>query len=494
MNRLDRKLHTVLDQSYEKIVLVVVLLLSVLLRQHLFRYGVENSDVTSCLLPWIREYREAGFVAGLSRTIGDYYVPYNLILDLIAQLPGEATTWIAVVSCICEYGTALVLYRLLRDFLFVERQEQTHSLKEEADTGNGTEVQGLHWPAVWTVVAILFLPTCVLNGAFWKQCDAVYTLFLVWSLDQWFRGHSHRSMILFGLSICFKLQGIFLLPLYLMLYLLEPEQEEGHGSQIRMTDGSRPGSFSILHFLWIPVMYLLTGLPAILCGRPAKDVYLVYLNQAESQPSMTKNAVNLYMLTGLTDDEAFAVPAVLLTIVILAAMMVFLKKTLGYLDRRNALDAGLILLLAGWCISTCFMFLPRMHERYDYAALILLFVSGACGWAGRAGDSAIGGDSAAGGDSTAGGLAGKNVGGVLIPALLMEIASTMMYSTFLIGNMWTPTWLIAFAYVCCWGRVTMVLMQQALAVAVGDPGATEEEMELRNAANSDSQDGDELHD
>ena len=64
--------------------------------------------------------------------------------------------------------------------------------------------------------------------------------------------------------------------------------------------------------------------------------------------------------------EAFGTPAMIITVAVLAAGMILVWQN------RDHLDHALLLYLAGWSVWTCFVFLPKMHERYDYLALILL--------------------------------------------------------------------------------------------------------------------------
>lgn len=40
--------------------------------------------------------------------------------------------------------------------------------------------------------------------------------------------------------------------------------------------------------------------------------------------------------------------------------------------KGNAFDKVFMLTLAGWCIMSAVKFLPGMHERYDYLAVVLL--------------------------------------------------------------------------------------------------------------------------
>ena len=50
---------------------------------------VLSADYNNFIVPWVNKYRELGIVNGLATKVGDYYVPYNVLLAIIAQLPCE---------------------------------------------------------------------------------------------------------------------------------------------------------------------------------------------------------------------------------------------------------------------------------------------------------------------------------------------------------------------------------------------------------------------
>ena len=69
--------------------------------------------------------------------------------------------------------------------------------------------------------ALLFLrlPTVILNGAYWEQCDIIFTTFLlafVWSL---IRGRPLLAMLMFSMALSIKVQAIFAAPFVVYLVL-----------------------------------------------------------------------------------------------------------------------------------------------------------------------------------------------------------------------------------------------------------------------------------
>ena len=80
---------------------------------------------------------------------------------------------------------------------------------------------------------------------------------------------------------------------------------------------------------------------------------------------MSASSPSIYRF-GMKNFEAFGTAAIFITIAVLMIVTGFL-----YLHREH-LECRSMFYIAGWMVMTCFVFLPEMHERYDYMALILL--------------------------------------------------------------------------------------------------------------------------
>jgi Gpi18-like mannosyltransferase len=202
--------------------------------------------------------------------------------------------------------------------------------------------------AQFASLAVLFIPFAVMNGALWKQCDAVYTSFAVISIYYLLKKDYSRSFLFYALSFAFKLQAVFLLPLYLIVYFCRND-------------------FSILQFLQVPFVYFIAGIPAVIMKKGLKATYFTYLEQTDDSSGnlITNSSCSIYRF-GMKSLEIMKLPAILVTLTIFIA-------TAGFIWwRKENLQKEGILYLAGWSALTCYMFLPEMHERYDYAAVIIL--------------------------------------------------------------------------------------------------------------------------
>ncbi|MBR5116156.1 MAG: hypothetical protein IK096_03730 [Lachnospiraceae bacterium] len=332
MTAADRGFRKFVDENAMQLVFIALFVISVLVRIDLAPKTDWSPDYLACIDPWVREYRSLGFVNGLATEIGNYYIPYNVILALISYAPTEPWVMISVISCVFEYLMFYFAYRLL---LVIDGGEEDEDLSE-ARVGR----------AAFAALLMLFLPPMILNGAFWKQCDAIYGAFGVIALYHLMKDQYHRAFLFLSLAFVFKLQTILLFPVFIIAYFC----------------GKR---FSFLHWLWLPGMYLFTGLPAVLAGRPVKEVYSIYLDQSDEYHYMFMNTGGLYRLLR-SDYDALSYAAVLCTVGVCGILFYITWKY------RAVVGNARLLQLAGVAGYGCFLFLPAMHERYDYLPIFLV--------------------------------------------------------------------------------------------------------------------------
>lgn len=321
MSIIDRKIFQLADKYWKQLAMLVLLLFSFLIRRSMFKVQGEALDWGVYLAPWIQEYRELGF-KGLGHIIGDYYIPYNIILAIIAQLPFPDYYSVALVSYLFELGMSFELYLLAKKHLNYSS-----------------------FNAAFIAILVLFLPITFLGSSYWKQCDAIYTFFSLAGIRHLLSNRPNKGLIMVGLALSFKLQAVFILPFCCYLYF-------------------KKRNIPLLSFLWIPGIFLLSGLPAILFGRSVTSTYGAYLTQVHSSRFMSINSANIWAFVPEGLDLYGA--AIILCFSLLLACYVAL-----YPRRQNEKD---LLILASWTVITCFMFLPAMHERYDFVGLILLYL------------------------------------------------------------------------------------------------------------------------
>ena len=282
-------------------------------------------DYRGFLAQWAEYFRTHGGFAALSDPIGNYNVPYLYFLAAISYVDIPDLYLIKWFSCLFDILLAWAALRLAG---------------QVCPAGSSRPL--------WCFCLVLLLPTVVLNGACWGQCDSVYTaltlLALSFALDQ--RGKT--SVVLLALAFSFKLQTVFLLPLWCALWFTR--------------------RLKFRHLLLFPAVYLLTCVPALLAGRPLGSILSVYLGQMGVNDALTFNAPTVFSLLPYyleLDSGVWAKAAI-------AAAFALVLVLLGVLFRLRARATDETLLTAGVILAIGVPFLlPYMHDRYFFPADVL---------------------------------------------------------------------------------------------------------------------------
>jgi len=296
--------------------------LAIALRLALFRY--ETYDYHNFLSHWFDHLRENGF-RGFKTGFSDYAPPYLYLLWLATHLPLSKLYAIKSISLIGDFALAFVVLLLVK--LRYDRRPV--------------------WLAAFA--AVLFAPSIFFNSALWGQCDAIYTTFLLAALYCLLRSWPARALLFFSIAFAFKLQAIFFLPVFAVLWA--------------------KGKLPLKYFLLLPVVYVALCLPALLTGRPLYDLLTIYLQQATTYRKLTSSAPNLYQW--LPDNaNVFGRPGLIFAVA-LAGFLSYacLKSKVPW---EKDLTVRLALAIALLVPFT----LPYMHERYFYAADCIAIVYG----------------------------------------------------------------------------------------------------------------------
>lgn len=303
------------------LLLSILFILSILLRLALIDF--KSGDYESFLKPWYNFIHTNGGFLALKQKFADYNMPYLYLLTLATYLPLKKIVAIKLISIIFDYILASVAFFAIYKI-----------------TKNKSK-------AIFSFFAILFLPTVVLNSALWGQCDVIYTTFALISIIALITNRPQIACIFFGISLAFKLQAIFIAPLFLFLFL---------NKKIKFKD-----------LLWIPTMLLIAVLPVIAIGKPIKEALLVYIQQAGTYKFLTMNAPNFYQWLPNSHFEILNKAGL-----IFAAAITIGFVTLLY-TRKNKTDTTpqAILSIATFFALLVPFLLPTMHERYFFLADIL---------------------------------------------------------------------------------------------------------------------------
>lgn len=307
---------------------------AMLLRMCLLDY--QSGDYLDFLSHWATFFREHEGFSALAMDVGDYNVPYLYFIAAMSGLNIPDLYGYKLFSIFFDVVLAWGGLRLVR----VLRGEQG----------------GKCLPAV-AFLGMLWLPTVVLNGSLWGQCDAIYGALLVHGVALALEGRTGWSVVLAAVAFSFKLQTVFLLPLWGVLWL---------GKRIRFRE------------LWLfPLTYLLTIVPALCLGKPLGDILKVYWEQMGQYPRLSLNAPSVFQWIpyGVPVQEGLAARLGIgsAALLVLALLLVGLRWG-ERMDGRAYMAVAVVL-----AIGVPFL-LPHMHERYFFLADVLTLCWACVGW------------------------------------------------------------------------------------------------------------------
>lgn len=307
------------------LVMLLPLTGAMLLRCLLLDY--ESGDYQMFLEPWYETIRAGGGFAAISQPVGNYNVPYLYFIAFISYLDVPN----------------LYLYKLFSIFLDVILAWGGLRLVRVL-TGEKRE-------SVLPLVAfgvLLFLPTVVLNGSYWAQCDAIYGALVVHAVACVLEGKNKWSLVWLALAFSFKLQTVFIMPLWGVMWL---------GGRVKFRE-----------LFVFPGVYALTAVPALLLGKPLVDILSVYLGQMGENDRLTLNAPSVYQLlpsNAVYDPELLAQVGIGAAGLLAFAMLFVGAWKVKHLDNQLAMAVAMVLV-----VGIPFL-LPHMHERYFYLADVL---------------------------------------------------------------------------------------------------------------------------
>lgn len=302
--------------------LITVLALGIAFAARAWFMDYQSGDYNTFLCKWVQYFRDAGGFKGLSGSVGNYNLPYLYFLAAFSYLPLSDLHLIKLLSIVFDVVLAFGMMRLAGVF--------TRSPSKRL--------------AAYLIT--LLLPTVVINSAMWGQCDSIYVAFAVLSIYYVLSGRPNVSMVCMALSFGFKLQAVFIMPLYFVLLFAK---------KIR-----------IRNYLVFPLSYLIIILPAVLLGHPLKDAFLLYYNQAETVGSgLNYNSPSIFAL--IRGDNASALSAIGVAVAFIFVLLIFLWAW----NRRSCLTNEALLGIAVLFAVGIPFLLPHMHDRYFFMADVL---------------------------------------------------------------------------------------------------------------------------
>lgn len=310
----------------QRVVILVMVPLAFVLRYCCLTY--ETLDYQDWIKVWIQALRDAGPWKGLGGEIWscNYNVPYLYFLAAFAKSPIYDLLLVKLLSILFDVLMAWAVMKLVG--LFTESPARR----------------------LTAFLGVLWLPSVYLNGALWGQCDVIYAFFAVLSVYLALSDRPGWSVAAIAVSISFKLQGIFLLPFWMVLLIAK-----------------RVKFWQLFLF---PLTYVATILPAVFAGRDLWELLTLYFRNTSTIGSgLNYNSSSIYALLDfdvLSTEAAGRIGIVL-------AFFLCISIFVGMLIRQKDIDNHVLLGVAVLFALGVPYFLPHMHDRYFFIADILTF-------------------------------------------------------------------------------------------------------------------------
>ena len=285
-------------------------------------------DYQNFLSQWVEHFRQGG-LAALKDPVGNYNVPYLYMLALLPALPFSDLYGIKLFSILFDVLLAWGGLRLAK-CLTADKKAPLLAFS-----------------------VLLLLPTVILNGACWGQCDSVWAALCILALASALEDRPWHSLTLLGLAFAFKLQAIFILPLWLPLWLR--------------------GRVKFKHLFAFPAAFALSMVPALLAGKPVWDILRVYIGQTTDSVgwgTLNYNSPSVFSLVpyGVQLQSSASKFAIVLAFLFMAGVLALLL-----FSKKAPSNAAFVLAGAALSLGIPF-FLPYMHERYFFLGGVLLVI------------------------------------------------------------------------------------------------------------------------
>lgn len=329
MTKIEEKFFDLIKRNIVWIIIIAATILGVVIR--FCGFDFRSDDFNSFLNPWWSAISNGG-IKGLANQVGNYNIPYQIIIYILTLFPFEALFSYKMFSVIFDFVLAISAALVVKEF----------------DSSNSRIRQALTYSVVFCSITVIF------NSSFWAQCDSIYVSFILLAIYFLHRHKNIAAFVLIGAAFAFKLQTVFILPLFLYIYISNRK-------------------ISILHFLLIPLTDVVLCLPAVFLGRKFSDIFTIYLVQTDYGKQIQMNCPNLWALICDRNDSTYyylfkTISIALAVLALGIGLALIIYKGIDMLNREN------LLLTSIWTVFTCIMFLSSMHERYSYLLDILTII------------------------------------------------------------------------------------------------------------------------
>lgn len=282
-----------------------------------------SMDYYNFIQKWIESMSTMTLDEAVVAEIGDYNLPYLYFLAVVSRFKQGWLVAVKSLSCVFDVILAYFVMKIV-------------ALKIE-----NTKVTAL------VFVMTLAVPTILLNGAYWGQCDSIYSALCIGSIYFALKNSGTKSILAFALAFALKLQAIFIIPFLLVCLLLK--------------------KIDWFNLIYVPMIYIVCMFPAITCGRGLYDSLFIYVRQASQTQynEMTLNAPSVWAMLDSLPYSLFKWVGIMLA-GLMALMLVYLCYV--YKDR---VTTSTLVTVAYLSVLVLPYFMPSMHDRYFFLADML---------------------------------------------------------------------------------------------------------------------------
>ncbi|MBU3181226.1 hypothetical protein [Clostridium psychrophilum] len=311
------------------IILATIIWLALIVRIH--GLPSTNQDYNAFLSPWFDTIKTNGGFSALKNLVSDYPQPYLYLLALGTYTNINKLFYIKMISFVFDIMAAFFIMKIVN---IKYKNEKIGYL---------------------SFGFLLLIPTVILNGSVWGQCDVIYTSFVIGSIYYILREKPITSIIFYGIALSFKLQAIFILPLFAILLF--------------------KNRIKIYHLLIIPLTYLVLSIPSLIVGRPLKDILLTYFNQSSEYTNLAYNAPSIYQWFTSSFFSNTTLIGNIGIVISLVAVLIIIYISVRYIKVikfENVIELSLL-----FAVIVPFL-LPHMHERYFFMADVISLLYAFC--------------------------------------------------------------------------------------------------------------------
>lgn len=337
IKKIDEFIFKFIKKYSLTILFLIITIISILMRIKCI--DIESADYNNFLINWYNQIKENGGFLALGEEIGDYNISYILIIAFLTYIPIRPLIAIKLVSILFDYSMAIVGMLLIYELLKKDKFK--------------------HLYALITYCILVILPSTVLNSSMWAQCDSIYTTFVLLSLLYLIKEKNIKAFIFLGIAFSFKLQTIFVLPVFILVYISKRK-------------------FQLCYFLIIPIINLVMCLPAIIMGRTIESCFDIYVNQVEEYSTyISMNFPNIYAMLFDTIGESnliYNLGQEISRFGTLATISIFSIVAILVIYNETKINNELLIELTLWSVLLCTFLLPSMHDRYLYIADVISII------------------------------------------------------------------------------------------------------------------------